>query len=835
MMGQYQPFDLTPWCNVGPQWLPDDRALPPGPQNLRGLPFFIGSGPDARPCFLGFGPGASTEGATIPLQRLTNWVIVAHRLLESHLLEGEPPGRTIATYRFRYVDGTEVEARIRERFEIGIVPARWGQTSFLAVPDVHDQLAARHEGRWELVGRRQTEVIQAWPRCVYLWAWRNPHPAREVTSFIIEPQDRPFYIAALTLSTLDEAPFGREPSRPVKITLKDPQHAEKPFGLSGLSVEVDRGVALYPYPLPSAAREQMLTETHHGWGLPSTEQSSPAYVEIAAQSSATVRLQQDETELTTFNWGEVVQQGVVEDRQVRVELVDRGKNWVHVTVLDEDTGQPVPCRVSFRSVEGIPYQPHGHHNHLMSDMDTWHLDVGGDVRLGQLTYAYIDGKCQGWLPRGEVLVDVARGYEYEPLRTTVQLEADQRSLTLSLKRWINMNEERWFSGDTHVHFLSTPGAHLEAQGEDLNVVNLLQSQWGHLFTNTEDFVGRPVPSPDGRTIVYASQENRQHMLGHLILLGLKHPVMPWCTDGPDEADMGGTLETTLSHWADACHEQGGTVIIPHLPDPNAEPAALIATGRVDAVEMLKQENYRHIEYYRYLNGGYRLPLVGGTDKMSADVPVGIYRTYVHIPPDEAFTYENWCRNLRLGRTFLSGGPLLRFTVDGMQIGDMLCLPGNGGTVEVQVEARSVLPVHTLEIVQEGRVVASTEDLRGAKHLHLKASLPIDHHTWLAARVSGPGYVDYVPHYDGWRRGIMAHTSPIYIAVGGEWQVFSKDTAQYMLTLLHGGVEYIRQRSRQHPPGTVLHHHGEQDHLAYLERPFHEAIHAIEHRLQEAGL
>ena len=38
---------------------------------------------------------------------------------------------------------------------------------------------------------------------------------------------------------------------------------------------------------------------------------------------------------------------------------------------------------------------------------------------------------------------------------------------------------------------------LEQQGEDLNVVNLLQSQWGSLFTNTEDFTGRP-HSTDGR-------------------------------------------------------------------------------------------------------------------------------------------------------------------------------------------------------------------------------------------------------------------------------------------------------------------------------------------------
>ena len=71
-----------------------------------------------------------------------------------------------------------------------------------------------------------------------------------------------------------------------------------------------------------------------------------------------------------------------------------------------------------------------------------------------------------------------------------------------------MNARRWFNGDTHVHFLSTQGSHTDVQGENLNVVNLLLSQCGHLFTNTEEFTGAPSVSRDSRTIVYASQENR---------------------------------------------------------------------------------------------------------------------------------------------------------------------------------------------------------------------------------------------------------------------------------------------------------------------------------------
>src|SRR5207302_4990586 len=94
--------------------------------------------------------------------------------------------------------------------------------------------------------------------------------------------------------------------------------------------------------------------------------------------------------------------------RLRLQLVPPGQNWVHTTVLDDETGKPVPCRIHFRAPNGIPYAPHGHHVHVNSNLGTWHVDIGGDVRLGQISYAYIDGRCQGWLPRGDLLVDVAR-------------------------------------------------------------------------------------------------------------------------------------------------------------------------------------------------------------------------------------------------------------------------------------------------------------------------------------------------------------------------------------------------------------------------------------------
>ena len=65
-------------------------------------------------------------------------------------------------------------------------------------------------------------------------------------------------------------------------------------------------------------------------------------------------------------------------------------------------------------------------------------------------------------------------------------------------------------------------------------------------------------------------------------------------------------------------------------------------------------------------------------------------------------------------------------------------------------------------------------------------------------------------------------------------MFDKDTAQYMLTMIDGDLTYIREGSTQYRAGTVTHHHREEDHIAYLERPFHEAREAIQKRMRRLG-
>lgn len=850
----YEILDLSESLNATYEALGDVDPIAQGVHDFHGIPFLMAN----RVISLNH----SKQSINVTVERKARTVIFAHSLGTAELTDVEPVGQTVAEYVFVMGNGKNITVPIRGRFEIASLPgadftSKRGSSGapglpFLAVPDQKNSLIgagssnagpiknigsdgqtpslmSRYSGPWHETGRRQTESVLGQAAWNYLWCWKNPSPDTVIKSVDIIPRGNNFFICALTLGHLNEHPFARKARVPVRIELIDSTKANKDFDLE---VSVNRGVSTYPQPLSNKGVQEFIEDPLKGWGERINKLSSPSYTEISATPSATVRVHQNGEEIGKANFGELEKNGMVETSTIRLTSLDQGKNWVNVRVLDDDTGQPVPARVHFRSPEGVPYQPHGHHPHLNSNLDTWHIDIGGDVRLGQITYAVTDGTCQGWLPRGNVIVDIARGFEYEPLRTMIQIEPGQQKLDLRIKRWTNMNSLGWFSGDSHVHFLSTQGSHTESQAEDLNVVNLLQAQWGSLFTNKEDFTGKPSVSRQGDNIVYVSQENRQHFMGHMILWGLKQPVMPWASDGPSEAELGGPLETTLSHWADQAHSQGAYVISPHFPMPNGEPAALIATGRLDGVEMLRQTSINHNHYYQYLNCGYRLPLVGGTDKMDGAVPVGSYRTYVNIPKDEGFNYDNWCKNVARGRTFLSGGPILHFTVDGHEIGDTVPI-SSPGTVEVQAWAESIFPIHRLEIVKDGTVVASAESRTGTRRLEINEKIKIDGHAWLAARCGGPNYYNGFQHHDIWTRGIFAHSSPIYIACGEDWWMFNEAVAKYMLTMIEGDLAYIQETSGQSDHTNVTHHHYEENHMSYLERPFIEARKLIEERIQKS--
>ena len=220
-------------------------------------------------------------------------------------------------------------------------------------------------------------------------------------------------------------------------------------------------------------------------------------------------------------------------------------------------------------------------------------------------------------------------------------------------------------------------------------------------------------------------------------------------------------------------------------------------GKIDAVELWPTNNrltgepnygeffngLRFQDWYRYLNCGYRLPVVGGTDKMSAAMPVGANRTYAFIGNRE-FSFANWAKAVRKGNTFMTTGPLLFFKVDGRAPGEEILMRTGSGSVEAEVEVISLVPFHRVDVVINGRVVATREDSAGTRQMTLREKLGVAGPAWLAARCASR-----VAPVTPWNFRTQAHTSPVYVRVPGR-ELFSAAVAKYLLTLIDGGQTYV---------------------------------------------
>ena len=462
-----------------------------------------------------------------------------------------------------------------------------------------------------------------------------------------------------------------------------------------------------------------------------------------------------------------------------MEILEPQKAWLHARVLDAATRHPTPVRLALRSQEGRYIPPYGHRAEIN---DGWFQDYGADLKSLDTSFAYVDGTFQVELPVGEVYVEISKGFEYQPVRKRLRIEPGQRTLELEIARFADLRGRGWVTADTHVHFLSPPTAVLEGQAEGLNLISLLAAQWGDLFTNVGDLPYGPLTSRDGETVVQVNSENRQHILGHLGLVGGHgEPVFPMSAGGPDESYLGDPLWLSLAQWADVQHRREGLVVAVHFPDPQAELAADIALGKIDAVELYPRSQHfnllPYLEWYRYLNCGYRLPAVGGTDKMGAYIAVGANRTYAHLGKQE-FTFANWTKAIRSGNTFATTGPLLLLEVDGHAPGEEITLGAGGGTLEAQVQAKSFVPFHRVDLVMNGKVVASREAAAGTREMTWREKVQVPGPGWLAARCVSRQ--EPIP----WGLLVAAHTSPVYVRVPGQ-ELFSPAAAAYFLKLIDG--------------------------------------------------
>lgn len=708
-------------------------------------------------------------------------------------------GDKVAEYQLVYDDDTIQSIPIRRRFAVGDFGRIWGDECFEAVPTAK-QIAIPSVSESQSIGMKlasnwghsQTRVSsdpvgRSGPVGYWLYAIENKNPDKAVKAIRFIPNDNKLLILGLSATTLEENPLRWGRRKKALITLPEGVNLGSPDETGryqGISIDLGQIISVSPKldydnanwsesynnKMPVRSNRQFIVEyTAH-----------PA-AKFAFDEKIDVSISVDKCQTIDEKTGIFM-----------LEPINPSEQNVTIKIIEASSKKKVAVKLHIHGEMGEYLPPMDRHRILNP---FWFEDYSPEFSAGGIHYCnYIDGETRINLPLGNVYIEVSKGFEIKPIRTAYNVTPETKEIIIEIEHVLPWRDKGWVSADTHVHFLSPQTALLEGAGEGVNVVNLLASQWGELFTNIGDFDGKTTfgskeAGGDGEYLVRVGTENRQHVLGHISLIGYNDRIItPLTTGGPDESALGDAVETTLSQWAQQCKEQGGVVVIPHFPNPRLEHAATIVLDRIDAVEMTSWGDlysginpYSLSDWYRYLNCGYFVAAVGGTDKMSATTAVGTVRTYAQVEEGE-FDFEAWKSAVRKGNTFATYGPLLEFWVDGKPMGSKMELSSTGGTLDVEWHVATVtVPFTKVELVVNGETRNVVTIPSGQRDAVGSFSIKIDKSSWIALRVRGS--------YPDKHEAILAHSSPVMVKVEGT-EFFASADAMTILEQIEGAMAFI---------------------------------------------
>lgn len=400
------------------------------------------------------------------------------------------------------------------------------------------------------------------------------------------------------------------------------------------------------------------------------------------------------------------------------------------------------------------------------------------------------------VPAGAVSLRVERGTEYRPVIQTIKIQAGQTlGHKVKLERWINMREHGYVSGENHLHVpIDKLSAMLAA--EDLDFGTSL-SWWNGPKSDVPgkpgwvrnlQYVEERIPSS-----VYDAEV--EHSWGAVYLIGLPKPVSI-ASDGR-RANL---------PFVKRAREQNGLVC--YQAGWSREVLIDALLGYVDVVNVCNNNFHRHKyqprkrysnllkvdgfpdypntpegmikmnfeTYYRLLNCGLRLAAGAGSATGAKTTPVGYNRAYVRAGSNP--TLPEFLEAWRKGRNFVTNGPMIFLrTEENQRPGDTINLPSKGGKVSFQVTAHSEQPLRSLELVANGRVVGQANIGPKQYEGKLSLSLPIKEGSWIGARCIEEDQLLSDEQLSLYSRGgslsekpcrlRFAHTSPIYVTVGGK--------------------------------------------------------------------
>jgi hypothetical protein len=397
------------------------------------------------------------------------------------------------------------------------------------------------------------------------------------------------------------------------------------------------------------------------------------------------------------------------------------------------------------------------------------------------------------VPGGPTEVTVERGTEYLPWRQTLSVPArGSVNLDVALERWINLPEQGWYAGNTHVHYPESESRPeerlwLDPRVEDLPVlvVSILKRRDERPASNSFP-VGRHAFS-DATHVIDIGEETRHNSslweigLGHLLLINILNVVEP--------VGRGLLIDDSAPDYPpllDACDEarrQGGVALWCHSGRGIEAPVASIL-GRLDGMNVF--DPYwmvpEYETWYGLLNCGIRLPVSTGSDWYICS------SNRVYVDTGSEFSYEAWLQGLLSGRTFATNGPVLLLSIGGdMPANDIVGTMTPRRSTSAEVSWQSAYPVDLVEIVSDGAVIARHRVPAGSLSGTFACDLDVRESGWVAARCSGASRTSF-------GQPLWAHTSPIYLREhAGRTQL--RKSAGIFLKRLDGATKWITQDAR----------------------------------------
>jgi hypothetical protein len=431
------------------------------------------------------------------------------------------------------------------------------------------------------------------------------------------------------------------------------------------------------------------------------------------------------------------------------------------------------------------------------------------------------------VPTGKATIHIERGKEYRPVDKEVTVETNQTThVEITLKRWINMYREGWYSADMHCHFGLDNLTVLKqlALADDINLEPIL-TLWNHQRTETSDEAwpdwptGSSIYADATHMVTLRNQEIERiggeafESVGALLMFGLTRPVKmpPGNSRYPCDAVLGRmakeaspdcVIDTDKPIWAEnvvgvalglfdsvqVCHN--------HYHREVTLRGGRIGWGMAGSVVGDEPEDWggdelfhrTNLTYYRFLNCGFKLAATGGSAMGVMPVPLGYSRTYAKL--DGPLTETNYLKAIRAGRTFATSGPMLILTANGLDSGGVIRFSTNHSKpICIKAELRSIQPINFIELIADAKVIKMIDLNNRAPSPVIEETLVLMHSPersgWVAARA-----IFRSP--DGRLR--QAHTSPVYITVDDKPTASTAD-AEVLIRWIDRLLEVSRQPGR----------------------------------------